>query len=85
MELATQSVHAWVVAKMNGIEWVGDEEQVAYLKANYKNDYNKFKTANYLTNFGGGPYLMWKTAPETFPTQDAARRRRTCSTRCCRS
>jgi hypothetical protein len=74
MELATQSVHAWVVAKMNGIPWVGDEEQVAFLKANYKNDYNKFKTANYLTNFGGGPYLMHKTAPETFPTQDDARR-----------
>jgi hypothetical protein len=74
MELATQSVHAWVVAKMNGIEWDGSEEQVSYLKANFKNDYNKFKTVNYLTNFGGGPYLMWKTAPETFPTKDDAER-----------
>jgi hypothetical protein len=73
MELATQSVHAFVVAKRNGIEWDGSEEQVSYLKANFKDDYNKFKTANYLTNFGGGPYLMWKTAPETFPTQESAK------------
>jgi hypothetical protein len=72
MRLATQSVHAWVVAMENGIEWTGSEEQVSYLKANYKDAYNKMKTANYLTNFGGSPYLMWKTDRKSFPTKKAA-------------
>jgi hypothetical protein len=72
MELATQGVHAWVVAQQHGIKWVGDEEQVSYLKANYKDDYNKMKTTNYLTNFGGGPYLLYKSFPEVFPTKKAA-------------
>lgn len=72
MELATQSIHAWVVAKKHGIPWVGTEEQVADLKARFKDDYNKMKTANYLTNFGGGPYLMWKTDKKSFPTRDIA-------------
>jgi hypothetical protein len=74
MELATQSIHAWVVAKKNGIEWTGTEEQVSYLKANFKDDYNKMKTVNYLTNFGGGPYLMWKTDRKSFPTKESAER-----------
>jgi hypothetical protein len=72
MELATQSVHAWVVAIENGIEWTGTVEQVDWLKANYKDEYNKMKTANYLTNFGGGPFLMWKTDRKSFPTKEAA-------------
>lgn len=71
-ELATQSIHAWVVARKNGIVWDGSPEQVDYLKANFKDDYNKMKTVNYLTNFGGGPYLMWKTDPKSFPTKASA-------------
>ena len=72
MELATQSVHAWVVAKQHGIAWDGSEEQVSFLKANYKDDYNKMKTTNYLTNFGGGPYLLYMSFPDVFPTKKAA-------------
>lgn len=73
MELATQSVHAWVVAKKHGIDWVGDEAQVSYLKKNFKDDYDKMKTTNYLTNFGGGDYLLWKSFPEQFPTRNDAK------------
>jgi hypothetical protein len=72
MQLATQSVHAFVVAKQHGIPWVGDEEQVSYLKHSFKDDYNKMKTTNYLTNFGGGPYLLYKSFPDVFPTKKAA-------------
>jgi hypothetical protein len=73
MLLSTQSVHAWVVAKMHGIKWVGSEEQVSFLKENYKADYDKMKTTNYLTNFGGGDYLLWKTFPDVFPSRAAAK------------
>jgi hypothetical protein len=72
MDLATKSVHAWVVAKKRGIEWTGTEEQVEFLKANYKNDYNQMKTTNYLTNFGGGPMMLHKSFPDTFPTMKSA-------------
>lgn len=72
MELATQSVHAYVVALKNGIPWNGSPEQVEFLKKNFKDDYNKMKTANYLTNFGGSAYLMWKTDRKSFPTKEAA-------------
>lgn len=73
MELATQSVHAWVVAKKLGLEWTGTEEQVSYLKEHHKDLYDKMKTTNYLTNFGGGDYLLWKSFPEQFPTRKDAK------------
>jgi len=72
MELATQSVHAWLVAQKYGLEWTGSPENVEYLKANYKDAYNRMKTTVYLTNFGGGPYLMWKTDRKSFPTKEIA-------------
>lgn len=72
--LATQSIHAYVVASKHGIPWTGTEEQVAELKSKYKDDYNKMKTVNYLTNFGGGAYLIWKTDRNNFPTKEAAQR-----------
>jgi hypothetical protein len=72
MELSTQSVHAWVVSQMKGIAWDGSVEQVEYLKKNYKADYDKMKVTNYLTNFGGGAYLLWKTFPEAFPRKEDA-------------
>lgn len=72
MELASQSVHAFVVAKRQGIEWVGTEEQVAELKAQFPDLYNKMKTTNYLTNFGGTPLMMHQTDPDSFPSVRAA-------------
>lgn len=72
MELATQSVHAWVVAKHLGIDWTGTVEQVEFLKKAHKALYNKMKVTNYLTNFGGGAFLLWKTFPEEFPTKQSA-------------
>jgi len=72
MELATQSVHAWVVAKMNNIPWDGSVEQVEFLKKNYKADYAKMKTVNYQTNFGGTPYGIWKAFPDVFRNVDEA-------------
>jgi hypothetical protein len=74
MKLATQGVHAWVVAKKMGVEWTGTPENVQFLKDNFKDQYNKMKTANYLTNFGGGPFLMWKTDRKSFPTKADAQR-----------
>lgn len=72
MQLATQSVHAWVVAQQVGLKWDGSPEQVAYIKKAHKSLYDKMKVTNYLTNFGGGPYLLWKTFPEAFPTKGDA-------------
>lgn len=72
MDLATQSIHAWVVARMHRIPWTGSSEQVEMIKSRYKADYDKMKTVNYLTLFGGGPYLMWKTDPKSFPTKESA-------------
>jgi hypothetical protein len=73
MDLATKSIHAWVVAQEVGIDWGnGEPEIVDLIKHNYKDMYDKMKTTNYLTNFGGGAYLMWKSFPDVFPTQRAA-------------
>jgi hypothetical protein len=72
MDLATKSVHAYVVAKRLGIEWTGTEEQVEWLKKNHKNLYNKMKTVNYLSNFGGSPNMMHMADPDSFPTLRSA-------------
>lgn len=74
MRLSTQSVHAWVVAKQIGLAWDGSPEQVDYLKKEHKALYDKMKVTNYLTNFGGGAHLLWKTFPEAFPKKEDAER-----------
>lgn len=66
MNLASQSIHAWLTCRKLGIEFT--PANVDFVKDNHAGLYSKFKVTNYLTNFGGGPRLMHDTYPEDFPS-----------------
>lgn len=70
MNLASQSIHAWLTCRHLGLEFT--PANVDLVKDQHPGLYSKFKVTNYLTNFGGGPKLMHDTYPEDFPTLRAA-------------
>jgi hypothetical protein len=70
MALASKSIHAWLSCKQLGLEFT--PENVEKVKAEHEGLYLKMKVTNYLTNFGGGAYLLWQTFPENFPTKKSA-------------
>lgn len=70
MELASKSIHAWLACRALGLEF--NPDNVAKVKKDHKPLYNKMKVTNYLTNFGGGDYLLWQTYPDDFPRREDA-------------
>lgn len=70
MRLASQSIHAWLCCKKLGLEFTPDN--VDKVKKEHTSLYNRMKTTNYLTNFGGGPRMLHMSFPEEFPTMKTA-------------
>lgn len=70
MSLASKSIHAWLACRALG--WDFTPDNVEKVKAEHEGLYLKMKVTNYLTNFGGGDYLLWQTFPENFPRREDA-------------
>lgn len=70
MALASKSIHAWLACRALGWEFTPDN--VEKVKKEHEGLYLKMKVTNYLTNFGGGDYLLWQTFPENFPRREDA-------------
>ena len=65
-------VHAYTACHELG--WEFTTANVARVKSEHKQLYDRCKTITYLTSFGGGPYMMHKSFPEDFPTVNSAKR-----------
>ena len=73
MDKASKGIHTWAVTQHFGWEWNADS--IAKAKSDqYATFYNGMKVSNFLTNFGGGPYMLWKLNPDLFPTLKSAER-----------
>lgn len=70
IRMAGKSIHAWLCCQELG--WEFNPDTMEKVKTEYKDLYNKMKTAIYLLLYGGDPYLMHMENPDNFPTlQDA--------------
>ncbi len=68
--VAKKSIHAYLCCMELGLPFTDDN--IAVVKKSHKDLYNQFKTAVYLLLYGGDPYLMHMTNPDTFPTVESA-------------
>lgn len=66
MDIATQSVHAWLCCKELG--WEFNPENVDKIKKEHKGLYDKMKVVNYLTNFGGSAKMAYMSFEGLFAT-----------------
>lgn len=66
IKMAGKSIHAWLCCQELG--WEFNPETMDRIKTEYKDLYNKMKTAIYLLLYGGDPYLMHMENPDSFPT-----------------
>lgn len=66
VKMAGKSIHAWLCCQELG--WEFNDETMEKVKIEYKDLYNKMKTAIYLLLYGGDPYLMHMDNPESFPS-----------------
>lgn len=71
VKMAGKSIHAWLCCQELG--WEFNDHNMERVKSEYKDLYNRMKTAIYLLLYGGDPYLMHMTNPEDFPTLKDAR------------
>lgn len=70
VKMAGKSIHAWLCCQELG--WDFNDTTMELVKSDHKDLYNKMKTAIYLLLYGGDPYLMHMTNPESFPTRKDA-------------
>lgn len=69
--MAGKSIHVWLCCQELG--WEFNDTNLEIVKTQYKDLYNKMKTAIYLLLYGGDPYLMHMENPDSFPTLQSAR------------
>lgn len=72
IELAKQSIHAYLCCMWLGWEFTSDN--VKRIKSEYKELYEQLKRVNHGTNFGMGPRLMYANDPEIFKSLKEAKR-----------
>lgn len=69
--MAGKSIHAWLACQELG--WEFNPTTMNRVKDEYKDLYNKMKTAIYLLFYGGDPYLIHMEDPDNFPTLASAK------------